>query len=58
MTGGGPVDATTTTGYLLYEQAFVFYNTGFAAAVAMVLFVVIALFTLAQLWFWQKQVRT
>ncbi|MDE3191027.1 MAG: sugar ABC transporter permease [Acidobacteriota bacterium] len=49
MTGGGPLSATTTTGFLLYQQSFVFYKTGFGAAIAVVLFVVIALFTLAQL---------
>lgn len=49
MTGGGPLGATTTVGYLLYEQSFVFYHTGEGAAVAVVLFVVIALFTLAQM---------
>lgn len=49
MSQGGPLNATTTTGYLLYEQSFVFYKTGFGAAIAVVLFVVIALFTLIQL---------
>lgn len=49
MTGGGPLSATTTTGFLLYQQSFVFYKTGFGAAIAVVLFVVIALFTLIQL---------
>lgn len=49
MTQGGPLAATTTTGFLLYEESFVFYKTGFGAAIAVVLFVVIALFTLLQL---------
>ncbi|HVC87927.1 MAG TPA: sugar ABC transporter permease [Gaiellaceae bacterium] len=49
MTQGGPLSATTTTGYLLYEESFVFYHTGFGAAIAVVLFLVIALFTLLQL---------
>jgi ABC-type sugar transport system permease subunit len=49
MTQGGPLGATTTTGFLLYEESFVFYHTGFGAAIAVVLFVVIALFTLIQL---------
>lgn len=49
MTQGGPLNATTTTGFLLYEESFVFYKTGFGAAIAVVLFVVIALFTLLQL---------
>jgi multiple sugar transport system permease protein len=49
MTGGGPLDATTTTSYLLYEQAFVFYRAGPAAALAVVLFVITAALTLVQL---------
>lgn len=49
MTQGGPLGATTTTGYLLYQESFVFYRTGLGAAIAVVLFVVIALFTLLQL---------
>lgn len=50
MTGGGPVNATTTTGYLVYENAFVFYNTGSGAAMAVVLFIVIAIVSLSQFW--------
>jgi multiple sugar transport system permease protein len=49
MTQGGPLGSTTTLGYLLYEDNFVFYHTGPAAAIAVVLFAAIALFTLAQL---------
>ncbi|MGH9069514.1 MAG: carbohydrate ABC transporter permease [Acidimicrobiales bacterium] len=49
MTHGGPLGATTTTGYLLYQDSFVFYKTGEGAAIAVVLFIVIALFTLVQL---------
>jgi ABC-type sugar transport system permease subunit len=49
MTQGGPLGATTTTGFLLYQESFVFYRTGFGAAIAVVLFVVVALFTLLQL---------
>jgi len=48
MTQGGPLGATTTTGYLLYQESFVDFKTGHGAAIAVVLFVVIALFTLVQ----------
>jgi ABC-type sugar transport system permease subunit len=48
MTEGGPAHATTTLSYLLYQEAFVFFHTGYAAALAVVLFVVTALFTLLQ----------
>ncbi len=49
MTGGGPLGATTTTSYLLYQEAFVFYHTGPAAALAVILFLITAGLTLAQL---------
>ena len=49
LTGGGPVNATTTTSFLLYQEAFIFYRTGYAAALAVVLFALIALLTFAQL---------
>ncbi len=49
MTGGGPVHATTTLSFLLYQEAFVFFKTGYAAALAVVLFAVTALFTLVQM---------
>jgi len=48
MTAGGPLGATTTTGYLLYEEGFVFYHTGYGAAIAVVLFALIAALTLVQ----------
>jgi multiple sugar transport system permease protein len=48
MTDGGPVNATTTTSVLLYDLAFVFYHTGQAAALAVILFLIIAGLTVAQ----------
>jgi multiple sugar transport system permease protein len=48
MTGGGPVHATTTLSFLLYQEAFVFFHTGYAAALAVVLFAITALLTLLQ----------
>jgi multiple sugar transport system permease protein len=48
MTGGGPLGATTTTSYLIYEYAFVFYHTGLAAALTVVYFLLTALVTLLQ----------
>lgn len=49
MTEGGPVHATTTVSYLLYQEAFVFFKTGYGAAIAIVLFLITALLTLVQL---------
>lgn len=36
MTGGGPVGATRSLAVLTYEQAFSFYNIGYAAAIGVV----------------------
>jgi multiple sugar transport system permease protein len=49
MTQGGPVDSTLTVVLLLYEQGFRWWNMGFAAALAFMLFLVILVFTLIQL---------
>ncbi len=49
LTQGGPGGATTTTSYYLYVEAFVFFHTGYGAAVAAVLFLLIAALTLAQM---------
>lgn len=55
MTSGGPIGATTTTSYLLYQMAFIFYHTGYAAAIAVVLFVIIGLLTLLQMGLAQRR---
>ncbi len=49
MTRGGPVNATLSIVMLMYEQGFRWWNMGFAASVAFILFVVIAIATLIQL---------
>jgi ABC-type sugar transport system permease subunit len=48
MTEGGPLKATLTTAYLLYREAFVHFNMGYACAIAFVLAGIIFLCTLAQ----------
>ena len=48
MTAGGPVNSTYTLGYMLYDQAFKFFNFGYSAAVSMVLFVIVLVFTVIQ----------
>jgi multiple sugar transport system permease protein len=48
-TKGGPIHATTVVVYYLYLQAFSFFHAGYAAAIAVVLFLVIVLITLVQL---------
>lgn len=48
MTGGGPANATMVIVYYLYQQAFEFYRSGYASAVAWVLFAAIFVLTLLQ----------
>jgi multiple sugar transport system permease protein len=49
MTQGGPADATLSLVLLMYEEGFRWWNLGFAAAVAFVLFAIILAGTLVQL---------
>ncbi len=46
MTGGGPAGATTTVSYYIYNHAFQWFNMGYAAAIAVVLFVIVLIVTL------------
>jgi multiple sugar transport system permease protein len=49
MTRGGPLNKTVTVVMLMYEQGFKFWEMGYAAAVAFVLFLVIGAATLLQM---------
>jgi multiple sugar transport system permease protein len=49
MTQGGPANATLSVVLLMYEEGFRWWNMGFGAAIAFVLFVVILAGTLVQL---------
>jgi multiple sugar transport system permease protein len=46
LTGGGPGNRSQTTPIYMYEQAFKFYNLGYGTAMALVLLVIGALFSL------------
>ena len=48
MTRGGPVDATNTLIFFLYEEAFIAYHAGTAATVGMILFATMLLVTILQ----------
>lgn len=54
LTDGGPANATRTMVYHIWQEAFVFLEMGYAAAVAWVLFFIVFLVTLAQ---WRLQRR-
>ena len=45
MTEGGPGTSTYLASYIIYDEAFVKYNFGYASALSFVLFVVTAVFT-------------
>lgn len=49
MTDGGPLNSTLSIVLLMYREGFKWWNMGFAAAVAFVLFVIIFIGTLIQL---------
>jgi len=49
MTRGGPVNSTLSVVMLMYEQGFKWWNMGYAAAVAFILFLFIAAATIVQL---------
>jgi ABC-type sugar transport system permease subunit len=57
MTRGGPVDATMTLIYYVYEQGFVVFNAGRAAAAALVLFVIMFVITMLQLRYSERKVH-
>ncbi|HEY7368655.1 MAG TPA: sugar ABC transporter permease, partial [Thermoanaerobaculia bacterium] len=48
MTRGGPLNATLSVGLLMYREGFTYWNMGYAAAVAVVMFLVILALTAVQ----------
>jgi len=56
-TRGGPLQATTVLVYYIYNQAFGLFHAGYAAAVALVLFVITLVFSLVQLWIGNRRVH-
>lgn len=55
MTGGGPNGSTTTVMYYIYNNAFVWFQMGYAAAIAWLLFLAVFVFTLI---YWKVGGRT
>ena len=55
MTGGGPLDSTTTVAFLIYQRAFQYYEMGEASAVAFLLFLVILGLSLANIGYFQSR---
>ena len=50
MTQGGPADSTLSVALLMFQEGFRWWNLGYAAAVAFVLFLMILAGTLIQAW--------
>lgn len=57
LTEGGPLRRTLLVVYYLYQQAFGSFKMGYGSAIAMVLFIFLALFTLLQWKVSQKRVH-
>ena len=55
ITQGGPLNSTDVAVYHIYQRAFQEFNMGYASAQAWVLFAVIFLVTLVQLWFVRRR---
>jgi len=49
LTNGGPVGGTRVLSLLLYQEAFQFFDTGYASGVAVVLFVIVLALALLQM---------
>jgi multiple sugar transport system permease protein len=48
LTRGGPADATEVIGMFMYSNSFSLFKLGYGAAISVVMFMVVALFTLLQ----------
>jgi len=57
LTGGGPANATHTIVMMIYQYAFDFFRMGYASSIAYVLFGIVLIFTLLQLYFSKKWVH-
>ena len=54
MTGGGPENGTLVLAFYIYEQAFEFFNIGYASALAIIMFVIVMALTVVQILLRQK----
>jgi multiple sugar transport system permease protein len=54
MTGGGPENGTLVLAFYIYQQAFEFFEIGYASALAMIMFVIVLALTVVQLILRQK----
>ncbi|WMS42243.1 sugar ABC transporter permease [Acuticoccus sp. MNP-M23] len=57
MTGGGPENGTLVLAFYIYQQAFEFFEVGYASALAIIMFVIVLALTLVQFALRRRQVR-
>lgn len=50
MTSGGPADSTLFYAYYVFREAFQYFRMGYASALAWIMFVIVLILTLVQLW--------
>ncbi|HEY3505062.1 MAG TPA: sugar ABC transporter permease [Actinocatenispora sp.] len=55
MTKGGPGDATSVLNFTIYQTAFQLFDDGYASALAMLLFALLLVLTLAQVLYFRKR---
>ncbi|MEM8856312.1 MAG: sugar ABC transporter permease [Pseudomonadota bacterium] len=48
MTGGGPENGTLVLAFYIYQQAFEFFEVGYASALAIIMFVIVLILTVVQ----------
>lgn len=51
MTNGGPVGSTQILSLLLYQEAFQFFNIGYASSIAVIFFIIVLILALIQMKF-------
>jgi multiple sugar transport system permease protein len=56
MTNGGPENGTLVLAFYIYEQAFKFFDIGYASALAMIMFAIVMVLTILQLMLRRKDV--
>lgn len=49
MTGGGPENGTLVLAFYIYQQAFEFFNIGYASALAIIMFCIVLVLTVLQI---------
>jgi ABC-type sugar transport system permease subunit len=57
MTGGGPVNATTTLIWYIYQEGFIAFRAGTAAAAAIIMFLLLLAITVLQVRYGQRGVH-